>query len=390
MPVPSDISELSQTAGSNNPPGSESPITTDDYLRTYASFIATLRDGKGFSTEVDVASAATCDIGAANAMFLRVTGTTTITSFGANYNGPRFIRFGGALTLTHNASTLILPGGVSIVTAAGDTCIAVPIGASGWQVLFYQFANTLVTPVGECRLAKSGADLVLSRYNGSRITINGINQSIPAAGVSLAPTALAINTTFYIYAYMSGGTMTLEASTTASAVDATTGVRIKTGDATRTLVGMARTITGPAWADSNTQRFTISYFNRRSIKGVASYTADQSPNVSATVFTEASTSSRVEFLAWGDEDVNCWLNGSGYSSSGSPIYLRISVDGTAAVATNLIELQANDVGNLSCGGSAELSQGYHYTTAHSRTANATGTLVGTGDAPLTNYVVIRG
>jgi hypothetical protein len=137
MPVPSDIADLSQTAGNNSPPGSESPTTADDYLRAQASFIAMLRDGVGFSEEADVASAATCSIGAVNSMLVRITGTTTITSFGTTYNGPRFIRFADALTLTHNASTLILPGGANITTAAGDTCIATPI-SGGWRVSAYQ------------------------------------------------------------------------------------------------------------------------------------------------------------------------------------------------------------------------------------------------------------
>lgn len=147
MPLPASIADLSQTAGLNSPAGSESPTVTDDYFRTYASFIALLRDGKGHATELDIASAATCDIGAANSQSLRVTGTTTITSFGANYNGPRFIRFAGALILT-NSGSLVLPGGVNITTAAGDTCIAVPIGSpsSGWQVLSYQLAA--VAPAG--------------------------------------------------------------------------------------------------------------------------------------------------------------------------------------------------------------------------------------------------
>lgn len=94
-------------------------------------------------TEVDVASAATTDIGVQNSNFIRITGTTTITSFGTNYRGPRFVRFGGALTLTHNATTLILPTGANITTAAGDRAIITPIGnpASGWQVLAYQKAD---------------------------------------------------------------------------------------------------------------------------------------------------------------------------------------------------------------------------------------------------------
>lgn len=45
MPIPSSINDLSTTAGSNSPAGSESPSLIDDYLRTYASYIAMLRDG---------------------------------------------------------------------------------------------------------------------------------------------------------------------------------------------------------------------------------------------------------------------------------------------------------------------------------------------------------
>jgi microcystin-dependent protein len=145
------LADLSQTAGSNFPSGGESPTSADDYLRTYAAFIATLRDGKGVSAEVDVASAATADIGAANSQFVRITGTVTVSSFGANYNGPRFIRFAGTLTLV-NSATLILPGGVSMTTSAGDTCIAVPIGSpgTGWQIVSYQLAaaSPSATPTG--------------------------------------------------------------------------------------------------------------------------------------------------------------------------------------------------------------------------------------------------
>lgn len=144
MPVPSAISELSQTPGSNYPAGSESPSTADDYFRTYAAFIATLRDGAGYTAEATVASAATADIGAAASLYVAITGTTTITSFGANYNGPRFIRFAGSLTLTHNASSLILPGGANITTAAGDTAIVVPQSA-GWRVVSYTRAATPMT-----------------------------------------------------------------------------------------------------------------------------------------------------------------------------------------------------------------------------------------------------
>ncbi len=50
MPVPASINDLSTTAGNNSPAGSESPTTTDDYLRTISAFIASLRDGLATAT----------------------------------------------------------------------------------------------------------------------------------------------------------------------------------------------------------------------------------------------------------------------------------------------------------------------------------------------------
>lgn len=90
-------------------------------------------------TLTDIASAATLDIGAQLTNFLRVTGTTGVTSFGVNYNGPRFLIFSGAVLLTHSSS-LVLPGAANITTAADDCLIAIPI-SGGWKVFAYQKAD---------------------------------------------------------------------------------------------------------------------------------------------------------------------------------------------------------------------------------------------------------
>jgi hypothetical protein len=78
------------------------------------------------ASEKDLASASTTDIGGQTTTKLKVTGTTTITSLGTNYRGPIYLRFTGALTLTHNATTLILPRGINVTTTAGDTCVFTP------------------------------------------------------------------------------------------------------------------------------------------------------------------------------------------------------------------------------------------------------------------------
>jgi len=149
MPTPTVITDLSQTAASNYPAGTDSPSVLDDVQRAHAAFIALLRDGKGQTAVKTVASAGTTDIGGENSFCVEITGTTTITSFGTNYNGPRFIRFTGALILTHNATLLNLPGAANITTASGDCLIAVPNSTgNGWNVLSYFRASALPALVG--------------------------------------------------------------------------------------------------------------------------------------------------------------------------------------------------------------------------------------------------
>ncbi len=103
-------------------------------------------------TIADIASAATLDIGAQLTSFLRVTGATGVTSFGTNYNGPRFLIFAGAVLLTHSA-TLVLPGAANITTAANDALIAIPI-SGGWQVVAYTKAAGIPAVAGP--LSSSG------------------------------------------------------------------------------------------------------------------------------------------------------------------------------------------------------------------------------------------
>ena len=138
MPTPVLITDLTVIASTNSPAGSEAPSGLDDIQRAHAAFIAQLRDGKGFSKPVTLVSAATTDIGLQSSLAVDISGTTTITSFGLNYNGPRFLRFTGALLLTHNVTTLNLAGGANITTTAGDSCIAYPnAAASGWLVVAF-------------------------------------------------------------------------------------------------------------------------------------------------------------------------------------------------------------------------------------------------------------
>lgn len=92
----------------------------------------------------DVASASTTNIGAADGNYVRITGTTTITAFDTPTAAPNVARiclFAGALTLTHNASRLILPGGANITTTSGDVAVFVHEGGGNWRCIAYHCAG---------------------------------------------------------------------------------------------------------------------------------------------------------------------------------------------------------------------------------------------------------
>jgi hypothetical protein len=109
---------------------------------------------------------------------------------------------------------------------------------------------------GQCILTYVSATAIrLDPYNGNRIIIDGTVQTIANAGVTLANTGLSASTLYNVYVYMSGSTMTLEASTTGTARDTTTGVQIKSADSTRTFVGSVRTDGSSNFLDSAAQRF---------------------------------------------------------------------------------------------------------------------------------------
>ena len=95
-----------------------------------------------FGPQATVASATTTDLGLVGSTNVLITGTTTINSFGTNAslaNPVYLIQFSGALTLTYNATSMILPGGANITTAAGDSAMVEVINAvSGyWRMLAY-------------------------------------------------------------------------------------------------------------------------------------------------------------------------------------------------------------------------------------------------------------
>ena len=126
----------------------------------------------------DVASAGTISLGEGG--YFNITGTTTITDidFATDKAGRHaFVRFTGALILTHNSSTLILPGGVNITTAAGDTACFVSEDSDAVRCLFYRRAigdkRLFVSQIVGTALAASEVLLTLMPPSGETWTLPG-------------------------------------------------------------------------------------------------------------------------------------------------------------------------------------------------------------------------
>lgn len=127
-----------------------------------------------------VAAGATVDIGGqySASVHLSSGAGSTITSLGTNYNGPVWLTFGVACSMTHNATTLKLPRGNNHSFILGDVAICMPTsngGASnGWQVMPIVYsgavaigpdginANAMLT-VGRSDTSSEGGQINLTR-----------------------------------------------------------------------------------------------------------------------------------------------------------------------------------------------------------------------------------
>jgi hypothetical protein len=154
--------------------------------------------------------------------------------------------------------------------------------------------------------------LAFKPYNGDAIRINGALYQIPAAGIAglgaptsvflngVAAQSLAINATYYVYAFVNSGVVTADfipfasGGHSTSATAGNVGTEIKTGDESRTLIGMIRTGATVVYLTQATM--TLSWFNRRSKSNYVSTAA-------------GTTQAAQSFLTWGDETASLSYDG---------------------------------------------------------------------------------
>jgi hypothetical protein len=174
------LSDLTNDPATNSPQGTESAKgVVDDYLRAHGAFIRQLSDELKGATVV-LASSATVNIGFAKSANIAVTGSVTIGAFDVWPEGTlRFVQFLGAMTLTHNAAVLALPGQANILTVSGDAGVFKSNGAGKWTCILFQRQAGFIT-ASQVAAALTGASI-----NPANVTVS--NKLVLADGTLAAP-----------------------------------------------------------------------------------------------------------------------------------------------------------------------------------------------------------
>lgn len=349
------------------PKGREARITTDGAGNIYVSLTANI---------VSVPSSGTVDLGAQASDIMSITGITPITSFGSSaVIGQRFTLIAAAPFQITAGANLIIQGGTQICSV-NDVMEVLSLGDGVFLVSYFPIGGQKQTVAGQCRLDLVSTNLVLSPYDGNKIVINGGLVTIPDAGVSLPPTGLIASTLYYIYAFLDGsGDLTLEASTTPYANLLGTGIMIKNGDQTRTLVGMAITTAATAWIDGLTNRGVKSWFNRK-----PTYAYNTPANISLSTSSSEFIATRTPFLAWTGESILAMWNGTANALNTPQIgtLIFVGIDGTAHQENQTLTAGGGTNSNSLYPSSAfyavdGLSEGSHFTSVHGRTTQQTAT-----------------
>lgn len=211
--------------------------------------------------------------------------------------------------------------------------------------------------------SNTATQCVLYPYGGNQLTIAGVPNAIPSAGVALSNSGLTASTFYYVYAYMSGGSMALIASPTGWVVDSVTGMPVMSGGGNLyTLVGAVYMTAGAQFQDTPSFRGVLSYFNRRRAN-LAGTSATVGPGGASTP-AELSTTYRAYFIEWADTSVE--LGGMVSSVANNTLndatYTALWMDGAAATGYAVFQAYAaNTQGSQTLRADTPVSEGNsHY------------------------------
>lgn len=234
-----------------------------------------------------------------------------------------------------------------------------------------------LTVTGGCQLQfVSATQIKLVPLNGDNIQIAAINYPIPSAGITAANTSVYVNgtasqnlaasTLYYVYLFVNNGTLTIDFSATGHVTDTVAGnvgIEIKSGDNSRSLIGMVYTNGSSQFSDSGANRQVASWFNRRRKTSTGNFTTDRSTTSGSLV--ELNSEIRTYFLTWGTDDI--LVSGVQTSVTDATGYITTSAFGLDTGLTTFGgahggSVQANCNINMNMMAPYPASEGFHFVT----------------------------
>ena len=220
---------------------------------------------------------------------------------------------------------------------------------ASWQSL----AQMLVPQCGRLVInsASPATQIVFQPWNGDLVKINGVIYHIPSGGVVAGSTGVYLNgvagqsltasppTAYYVYLFNNAGTLTIDYSTTAYAMSVQSGnvgTFIKSGDNTRTLIGLVLTAgTAPnVFYDGLPNRYVRSWFNRRrlALQGTGISNSWSSP-----VNTYVAIGGSVGWMAWNGEAVSLRAPVYFYTSNVNTVALAVAINGVGTLYGQVVQ-----------------------------------------------------
>lgn len=259
---------------------------------------------------------------------ITITADSATLGSGFEFSVVKITSDANAVTITGTGSQVINGAATYNLDSQYDSATFRSNGAGGWDILSQTLdTTTLVADNAKQRIQvalhcgrfeyASATVCTFMPYKGNYVNFpNGDLIAIGASGISstynnatingTAGQTLSASTFYYAYVYNNSGSLVIDWSTTGYTLDTATGIAIKTGDATRVLVGAAYANASSQFDDSATKRNVISWNNRRRKNLLNKYTVDRTYSTSS--WGEINSEIRVEFSTWGEDAATLSMN----------------------------------------------------------------------------------
>lgn len=208
-------------------------------------------------------------------------------------------------------------------------------------------------------------------FNGNQIQINGLRYTIPNTGIAgltntgcyvegVAGQSLVASVLYRVYCFNNNGVLTADFSQTAHATSQSpgnAGVEIRSGDDTRTFIGLVYMAGGTglgSFYDTAQYRYTRSWVNRKRISFSTGLSGSLSATSSVTIFN-------AYFVSFADEAFIVSTQWTGYFPGGAATaYTGNALDGTGLGTNyNVTAGAANSWIGAALYMSAQTTEGYH-------------------------------